>query len=91
MLLLESHQHLFGSRVLTGFGLFGFAIEFEFLEQQFAYLLRAIDVKGLFGERIDALFEGIEFSRKVGLRLFEFRHIDPYACGFHLAQHLYQR
>ena len=91
MLLLESHQHLFGSRILTGFGLFGFRIEFEFLEQQFAYLLRAIDIKGLFGQRIDTLLEGFEFSRKGRLRLFEFSHIDPYACCFHLTQYLYQR
>ena len=43
-----------------------------------------IDIEGLSGEAVDALFEGVQFVRKGCLCLLEFIHVDTHTCRFHL-------
>ena len=91
MFLFESHQHFFGRGILPGFRFLGFAIQFEFLEQQFTHLLRAIDIKRCSGQGIDTLLQGIKFSGQRGFRLLEFAYIHPHTGHFHIPQHFHQR
>ena len=83
----QSKQDFFRCRVLSGFGFFGFGIEFEFVEQQFADLLGTVDIESLAGEAVNLLLQLIEFLCENGFSLFEFVHIDTNTGGFHLTQY----
>ena len=79
MFFLQRNQYFFGSGVLACFGFFGLGVELEFIEEQFAHLSGAVDIKRFARERVDTLLERIEFFCQGRFRLFEFGHIDPHA------------
>ena len=90
MLLLERHKHFFGSGVLACFGFLRLAVQFEFIEQEFAHLSGAVDIKRFACKVVDFLLQGIQFISKSYLSTFQFIHVDADSGGFHFTQHLDQ-
>ena len=82
--LFECDEHLLGRGVLSGLGFLGFRIEFEFVEEQFAYLPRTVDIKGFTRQFVDTLLKCVQFRCECSLSLFEFGYIHPHTCRFHL-------
>ena len=86
MLFLQRNQYVFGSGVLACFGFFGLGVELEFVEEQFAHLSGAVDIKRFARECVDTLLKRIEFFRQSRFRLFEFGHINPHSGSLHFPE-----
>ena len=87
-------QHLFGSDVLSGLGLFGLLHDFQLVEQHFAYLLGGADVECLASHLVDFLLNLLQTDGEVLGRLLQGFRVEQHSVALYIdkygdERHLY--
>ena len=90
MLAAVALQHLFGSDVLSGLGLFGLLHDFQLVEEHFAYLLGGADVECL----ADFLLNLLQTDGEVLGRLLQGFRVEQHSVALYIdkygdERHLY--
>ena len=94
MLAAVALQHLFGSDVLSGLGLFGLLHDFQLVEEHFAYLLGGADVECLASHLVDFLLNLLQTDGEVLGRLLQGFRVEQHSVALYIdkygdERHLY--
>ena len=91
MLGFESGQNLLARGILAGFGFLGVVIEFEFIEQNLAQLLRRPDVERLARDPENLLLHLPHIDLERGREIGQCVGIEGNAFEFEVGQYLHER